>query len=101
MLDQTFSPQSLNKLVSGSDVAKYSLGVNGDLVINTITSISYEVSQESFKFENVKVRKIKDKDVYYVDDRSEYFAVKKLNSIIKKLYTINHSNRNEILKQLI
>ena len=94
MLDQTFSPQSLNKLVSGSDVAKYSLGVNGDSVLNTITSISYEVSQESFKFENVKVRKVKDKDVYYVDDRGEYFAVKKLSDYHRDSASL--SNRSGI-----
>ena len=101
MLNQTFNPQSLNKLISNFDVNKYLLGKNEDEILNSITAISYEVSQTSFEFDKVKKRKVNNKDVYYIDDRNEYFAIKKLNSIIKKLYTISHSNRNNILKQLI
>lgn len=101
MLNQTFNPQSLNKLISDDDINKYSLGNSNDLILNSITAISYDVSQISFSFKNIKKRKVKNKDIYYIDDKNEYFAIKKLNSVIKRLYTISHSNRNDILKPLI
>ena len=101
MLNQTFNPRELKKLVTRDDILKYKLGYSDVDVMNSITSISYKVSQKEFEFREINKKKFKGRDVFTTNDRSEFLALKKLNSIIKKLYTVSYSNRNEILNQLI
>lgn len=101
MLNQTFNPQSLKRLVSSEDIKTYKLGSNNIDLMKSITSISYTVSQKDFTFSKIRKSTMKGKDIFTIDDKNEYFAIKKLNSIIKRIYTISHSNRNDILTQLI
>jgi hypothetical protein len=101
MLNQTFHPQQLFNMVSRDDIVKYELGNTDIDVMNSITSISYVLSQNEFLFAGINKRTVKGRDVYTTIDRNEFFALKKLNLIIKKLYTISYSSRNEILNQLI
>jgi hypothetical protein len=101
MLNQTFCPRELNKLVSRDDIKKYKLGYSDIEVMNSITSISYTLSQRQFEFTEVSENMHNGKAIFTTVNKNEFIAIKKLNSIIKKLYTVTHSNRNEILEQLI
>ena len=101
MLNQTFTPNELKKLVTDKEIHKFSWGKAEQEILNTVTSISYTVSQSNFEFLNIKKAKIKGKDVFTVENEYEYFAIKRLNHIVKRLYTVTHSNRNEILNQVI
>lgn len=101
MLNQTFNPQELRKLVSDSEIAKFNLGYCDADIMSSITNISYKVSQEDFSFKLITKELRNNKEVYSVDNDGEYFAIKRLNHIIKRLYAVSYSNRNEILEQLI
>ncbi len=101
MLNQTFTPSELKKLVTDKEIRKFSWGKAEQDILNSVTSISYAVSQSNFEFSNIKKAKIKGKDVFTVENEYEYFAIKRLNHIVKRLYTVTHSNRNEILDQVI
>tara|TARA_R110000737_G_scaffold282726_1_gene289371 strand:- start:2522 stop:3691 length:1170 start_codon:yes stop_codon:yes gene_type:complete len=101
MLNQTFNPQELKKLISNEDISKFKLGYSNDDVMNSITSISYEVSQKEFKFIEIQKRNFKGRDVFTTNNKNEFIALKKLNSILKRLYTVSYSSRSEILTQLI
>lgn len=101
MLNQTFTPIELKKIVTDKDIKNFNLGRSDDSILTSITKISYAVSETNFKFINIKKSKIKDRDVFTIKHENEYFAVKKLNHIIKRLYTVSHSNRNDILNQVI
>lgn len=101
MLNQTFNPLELKKLVTSDDITKYKLGYSEIDVMNSITSISYKVSQKEFTFTGVNKKTFKGRDVYTTNDKNEFLALKKLNSILKRLYTVSYSSRNEILNQLI
>lgn len=101
MLNQTFNPKSLFSIISNDDISKYQLGNDKMSIMTSITSISYEVSQHDFSFVHIGKRIINKKEVYSTDNVNEYFAIKKLNHTLKRIYQIKHSNRNEILKQFI
>ncbi len=101
MLNQTFNPKSLFSIISNDDIGKYQLGNDKMSIMTSITSISYEVSQHDFSFVHIGKRIINKKEVYSTDNVNEYFAIKKLNHTLKRIYQIKHSNRNEILKQFI
>lgn len=101
MLNQTFTPVELKKIVTDKDIKQFSLGRSEQSILTSITKISYAVSETDFKFTNIKKCKIKGRDVFTIEAENEYFAVKKLNHIIKKLYAVSQSNRNDILNQVI
>ncbi|MEI6896691.1 MAG: antiviral reverse transcriptase Drt3a [Psychromonas sp.] len=101
MLNQTFQPKELVKLASQSEIIKFDLGGTEQDILNSITKISYAVSQVDFSFTDIKCSVYKGKNVYETDNVNEHFAIKKLNAIIKRLYTVKYTNRNEILTQLI
>lgn len=101
MLNQTFSPRELKKIISDEDVTKLGLGITEIDIMNSITSISYNVSQPSFSFSHIFKNKYKGKDVFTIKDSDEFIAIKKLNFVIKRLYKISYSNRNQILNQAI
>jgi hypothetical protein len=101
MLNQTFTPNELKRLISDSDIEKLKLGSNEIDVMSSITSISYRVSQPSFSFSKIVKKIYKNRNVYSTEDKSEFIALKKLNFVIKRLYKLSYSNRNEILNQVI
>ena len=101
MLNQTFNPKELKKLISGDDISKYKLGYTENEVMSSITSISYKLSQREFSFSEINKKNFKGREVFTTNNREEFFALKKLNSIIQRLYTISYSSRNDILNQLI
>ncbi|EHK9123902.1 RNA-directed DNA polymerase [Vibrio parahaemolyticus] len=101
MLNQTFNPRSLFSIVSDNDIDKHQLGSDKTSIMTSITSISYEVSQEEFSFKYIGRKVINKKDVYFTENTNEYFAIKKLNHTLRRIYQIKQSNRNEVLKQFI
>jgi len=101
MLNQTFTPNELKRLISDRDIEKFKFGSSETDIMNAITTVSYRVSQSSFSFSKIIKTKYKNKDVYSTTDESEFIALKKLNFVIKRLYKLSYSNRNEILNQVI
>lgn len=101
MLNQTFSPYSLFDIVSYTDIDKYKLGNDKKSIMSFITSVSYAVSQDNFSFKDINKKVINKKDIYFTENVNEYFAVKKLNHTLGRIYQVKQSNRNEILKQFI
>ncbi|TLS83838.1 hypothetical protein FD722_06675 [Photobacterium damselae subsp. damselae] len=104
MLNQTFNPKSLMNIISDDDIKKHCLGKDKSEIMTAITSISYHVSQDDFKFEKITKRRIDNKEekyIFFTKDKNEFFAIKKINHILKRIYKIEHNGRNEILKQVI
>ncbi|TBT43794.1 RNA-directed DNA polymerase [Vibrio parahaemolyticus] len=101
MLRQDFSTKSLLNVTTRSEIIKFKLGHNKSEYIVELDKISEEITKNGFTSSNISTTKIGGKTVYYTENSSEHYCLKKISYDLKRLYKITTSNRDDISEQVL
>jgi len=101
MLNQNFSPETLNKFLhSKRDSRKLIKQNRNSEILKILTDISYSIDNPEFKFESTSALEAKNKKIIRFQQFKETLILRKLNDNLKRIYGVKQSNRREVTKQV-
>lgn len=100
MLDQSYTPQNLARLITINDISKFNLGRNREEVQSSMSDICQKINVPRFYFKSLLEKNNGGNKIFIIDQVEDHFAIKKLNDNLKRLYKIKQTDRNLVIKQI-
>lgn len=100
MLDQSFSPQGLKRLLSKEDVARFRLWRSGDNHDQVMLEIAESINNPSFTFPTFHQKIMKGKTIFSASDATAMLAIRKIDRNIRAIYKVKQASRDVIINQV-
>ncbi len=100
MLDQTITAKSLFRLLKASDSAGYSMGKTRDEKLNILGNISSEINDDTFQFSTFETFKRNGNFVFKTKSINDEFAIRKVNSNLKRIFKVRQTDRQTVVNQI-
>jgi len=99
MLTPEFSVRSLRSMISWSDNRKFGVLKEKHLRDHYLSSIEAKIADNTFKFDSLKTLRIGSFQAYQPIRLGDTLVLRKINKIVRNLYSARQSDRNAIVHQ--
>lgn len=99
MLDQRINAKTFLKMTSLKDIIRYKLGRDKAEYLESLQSAIDDISNKCHNFDDVLCYEIKGKKVYKLDTVASLYYARHINRLLKRLYKVKQSNRDDITQQ--
>ncbi|ERB06057.1 antiviral reverse transcriptase Drt3a [Escherichia coli] len=101
MLDQTFSPRNLLRLLYKEDPKKFLRNIDREDYESEMIRLSQIINDDKFNFGRFSFAKINNKKVIIPNEFKDVLALRKANDNLKRIYGVRQSDRNDIVRHVI
>ncbi len=101
MINQSYSPSALFRLITRSDPRHYRMGRTRSDYRHVLNGVHTEITSEGYKFSDFGTCVRNGKKVFVAANIADDFALRKLNSNLSKVYSIIHADRQSTVRQII
>ena len=100
MLKQSFTKESLVKILTSSDVWRWGLVQNYGSIDAAVRYISEHWKNNGLKISELKSTTLKKNNIFNVTRPEDDFAIRLLDRFIRRIYKVRQSDRTKIVKQV-
>ncbi|EJN1492030.1 hypothetical protein NPI26_005329, partial [Klebsiella pneumoniae] len=101
MLDQTFSPRNLLRLLYKEDPKKFLRNIDREDYESEMIKLSQIINDDKFSFGKFSFASINNKKVIIPNEFKDILALRKANDNLKRIYGVKQSDRNDIVRHVI
>lgn len=101
MLDQTFSPRNLLRLLYKEDPKKFLRNIDREDYESEMIRLSQIINDDKFSFGRFSFARINNKNVIIPNEFKDVLALRKANDNLKRIYGVRQSDRNDIVRHVI
>lgn len=101
MLDQTFSPRNLMRLLYKEDPKKFLRNINREDYESEMKRLSQIINDDNFAFGKLSSASINNKRVLIPNEFKDILALRKVNDNLKRIYGVRQSDRNDIVRHVV
>jgi hypothetical protein len=99
MVDQSFSPSNLSKLLTLSDIIRF--GLRKEEIETSVESASVKVNEDAFLYDDFLEKEVGDETIFKIKGFTDHIVLKKINYDLCKLYKSKQANRHLIIRQVV
>lgn len=104
MLNQTFSPTELSKVIKKGDGQRYNLWDNISEKESNLCQLSEQINKDDYRIKHIVKQERNGKPVFVINRKEggvDYLAVRKVDNNLRRIYKVKQADRSEIIRQLV
>lgn len=99
-LHKKLGNENLNRFFN--EIKENYRGLRNNEIDKVLQEISFNIAEKDFKLELKQIKIPGGKDLYTIDNKSEYFfALKQVQHNVSRLFGVKQANRNSIVEQML